>query len=320
VTATAGRPGEPPLDGLLVIDKPGGLTSHDVVARARRALATRKVGHAGTLDPMATGVLVLGVGRATRLLGHLTLSDKTYTATIRLGVATNTDDAEGEVTARRPVNVDPNELDHAMATLTGDIDQVPATVSAIKVNGVRSYARARSGEAVTLRPRPVHIAVFELLGRRDGIILTPAAGPVRDAGAAPEAGPVTDLDVRVTCSSGTYVRALARDLGGALRCGGHLTALRREAVGPFDLAGAIGLDELAARGRATLTPLADAVARLFPRRDVDAALAAALRHGRSIPEAGMAGPYGVFAADGTVLALATEREGLTRPLVVFAPA
>jgi tRNA pseudouridine55 synthase len=302
-------------DGLLVIDKPGGLTSHDVVARARRALGTRKVGHAGTLDPMATGVLVLGVGRATRLLGHLTLSDKTYTATIRLGVATNTDDAEGEVIARRPVAVEATELARAMAALTGDIDQVPAAVSAIKVGGVRSYTRARAGETVTLPARPVHVATFELLARRDGLAAAP--GP---AGPAGPVGPVTDLDVVVACSSGTYIRALARDLGEALGCGGHLTALRRERVGPFGLAAAIGLDELATRGRTALTPLADAVAALFPRRDVDAPLATALRHGRAIPEAGMTGPYGVFDADGTVLALATERAGLTRPLVVFAPA
>ena len=313
-------------DGLLVVDKPGGLTSHDVVARARRALGTRKVGHAGTLDPMATGVLVLGVGRATRLLGHIALTDKTYTATIRLGVATSTDDAEGEVTVRRPARAEPAELAAAMAALTGDIKQVPSSVSAIKVGGVRSYTRARAGEVVELPARPVHVAAFDLLARRDAPDPAPApagASAGGGAGAAPggEAqAPVIDLDVRVTCSSGTYVRALARDLGAALGCGGHLRALRRVRTGPFAAETAIGLAELAERGRATLTPLAVAVAALFPSRTVDDAEAGALRHGRSIPATGLAAPYGVFGPDGSVLALATERDGVTRPVVVFAPA
>ena len=311
-------------DGLLVVDKPGGLTSHDVVARARRALGTRKVGHAGTLDPMATGVLVLGVGRATRLLGHIALTDKTYTATIRLGVATSTDDAEGEVTARRPARAEPAELAAAMAALTGDIKQVPSSVSAIKVGGVRSYTRARAGEVVELPARPVHVATFDLLARRDAPDPAPAdasAGGDASAGTGGEAQtPVVDLDVRVTCSSGTYVRALARDLGAALGCGGHLRALRRMRTGPFAVETAIGLAELAERGRATLTPLAVAVAALFPSRTVDDAEAGALRHGRSIPATGLAAPYGVFGPDGAVLALATERDGVTRPVVVFAPA
>ncbi|HWN32921.1 MAG TPA: tRNA pseudouridine(55) synthase TruB, partial [Pseudonocardia sp.] len=206
-----------PPSGLVVVDKPGGLTSHDVVGRLRRLLGTRKIGHAGTLDPMATGVLVLGVERATRLLGHLALDTKAYAATIRLGVATSTDDAEGEVTATRDAGaVDEAEVRAGMAALTGAIEQVPSSVSAIKVDGKRAYRRVRDGEQVELAARPVTVAEFALdaVHRGDGH---------------------TDLDVRVECSSGTYVRALARDLGAGLGVGGHLTALRRTRVGPFGL-------------------------------------------------------------------------------------
>ena len=201
------------LSGLVVVDKPAGLTSHDVVARLRRILRTRKVGHAGTLDPMATGVLVCGVGRGTKLLGHLALDTKAYTATIRLGAATTTDDAEGEVvTTADPSAVGDDAVADGIAALTGPILQVPSSVSAIKVDGRRAYARVRAGEAVVLPPRPVTVEAFTLLARRGA-----------------------DLDVAVECSSGTYVRALARDLGAALGVGGHLTALRRTRVGPFHL-------------------------------------------------------------------------------------
>ena len=198
-------------DGLLVVDKPAGWTSHDVVGRCRRLAGTKKVGHAGTLDPMATGVLVLGVGRATRLLGHLALTDKAYDATIRLGATTVTDDAEGEVVEQRDASgVSDEALAAAMAALTGPLSQVPSSVSAVKVDGVRSYARVRAGQAVELAPRSVVVSRFALRDRR---------GP--------------DVDVTVACTSGTYVRALARDLGAALGVGGHLTALRRTRVGPF---------------------------------------------------------------------------------------
>ena len=211
-----------PAVGIAIVDKPPGWTSHQVVARARRLLGTRKVGHAGTLDPMATGVLVLGVGRATRLLGQLSLTEKSYDATIRLGQATVTDDAEGEVTqALGAADLSDAGIESAMAVLRGSIHQVPSSVSAIKVNGVRSYARVRSGDAVTLPARPVTVTRFDVLDRRDvsvGVL------------------PVVDLLVSVDCSSGTYVRALARDLGAALGTGGHLTALRRTRVGPFTLA------------------------------------------------------------------------------------
>jgi tRNA pseudouridine55 synthase len=283
--------------GLVVVDKPAGLTSHDVVARLRRILGTRKVGHAGTLDPMATGVLVCGVGRGTKLLGHLALDTKAYTATVRLGAATTTDDAEGEVVATADASrVDDAAIAAGIAALTGPILQVPSSVSAIKVDGRRAYARVRAGEEVVLPPRPVTVSAFTLLGRQ---------GP--------------DLDVAVECSSGTYVRALARDLGSGLGVGGHLTALRRTRVGPFHLEHARTLPELEAEPGLSL-PLADAVAVAFTRRDVDAGAAADLAHGRPLPATGLPGVYGVFAPDGRVLALVAERDGAARPVVVLAPA
>jgi tRNA pseudouridine55 synthase len=322
------RPGPAP-DGIVVVDKPAGWTSHDVVARLRRLAHTRRVGHAGTLDPMATGVLVVGIGRATRLLGHLALTEKEYEATIRLGVATTTDDADGEVTAVRPVAVSPEALAAAVADLTGEIDQVPSAYSAVKVNGVRAYTRARAGEAVELASRRVTVSRFAVLSRRPG---DPVSGGPADGGAA-DGGPAggsppdgcrgastatEDLDVLVRCSSGTYIRALARDLGAALGCGAHLRALRRTRVGPFDLTAASTLDELARTF--TVVPLADAVARSFPRRDVDVEATRAVGFGRPLAVAGMAGPHGVFGADGTLLALFEESGGKDRPLVVFAPA
>ena len=221
------RPESGPPAGVLVVDKPSGWTSHQVVGRARRVLGTRKIGHAGTLDPMATGVLVLGVGRATRLLGQLALTDKAYDATIRLGQATVTDDAEGEITASSgAVEVSDEAIESELAGLRGPIEQVPSSVSAIKVGGVRSYARVRTGEDVTLAARPVTVSRFEVLARR--------------AGVAEDGTRVVDLDVVVECSSGTYIRALARDLGAALGTGGHLIALRRTRVGPFTLDGGAG--------------------------------------------------------------------------------
>ena len=210
-----------PVSGLAILDKPAGWTSHQVVGRIRRLAGTRKVGHAGTLDPMATGVLIVGVEKATRLLGYLALSDKAYEATIRLGIGTITDDAEGEVTTTMgAADLENAEIEAAMAKLRGDILQVPAAVSAIKINGVRSYRRVRAGQSVELSERPVTIRRFELLGRRelevDGISCV-------------------DLVVVVECSSGTYIRALARDLGAGLGVGGHLTTLRRTRVGAFTL-------------------------------------------------------------------------------------
>ena len=189
--------------GVLVIDKPAGWTSHQVVGRIRKLAGTRKVGHAGTLDPMATGVLVIGIGKATRLLGHLALTEKAYDATIRLGVSTVTDDADGEVTATAGAyGVTDYQIEAALAALRGEVMQVPSAVSAIKIDGVRSYAKVRSGQDVALPPRPVTVDRLEVAGRRDL-----QASDVD----------VVDLDVAVECSSGTYVRALARDLGSASR-------------------------------------------------------------------------------------------------------
>ncbi|MDU3567912.1 MAG: tRNA pseudouridine(55) synthase TruB, partial [Cutibacterium avidum] len=210
-----GNPDVP--SGVLVVDKPAGVTSHQVVGRVRRLMGTRKVGHAGTLDPMATGVLVVGVNRATRLLGHLSLHDKDYTATMRLGVSTVTDDAEGDVTAITDASgIDDDAILAATARQTGEILQVPTAVSAIKINGQRAYAKVRAGEDVVLQPRAVTVSRFDItdIRRHDEVI---------------------DVDVEVTCSSGTYVRALARDVGAGLGVGGHLTALRRTRIGPFDL-------------------------------------------------------------------------------------
>jgi tRNA pseudouridine55 synthase len=298
-------PSETTASGLVVVVKPGGMTSHDVVARLRRILRTRKVGHAGTLDPMATGVLVCGVGRGTKLLGHLALDTKAYTATIRLGAATSTDDAEGEVVSRADAAGATDDAVRAgMGGLTGAVQQVPSSVSAIKVNGKRAYAMVRAGEQVSLPARPVTVAEFTLLARRDG----------GDPGER-----WVDLDVRVECSSGTYVRALARDLGAGLGVGGHLTALRRTRVGPFTLEHARTLEQLEVDPGLSLS-LDEAVAVAFPRRDVDAELAADLSHGRPLPPAGLPGTYGVFGPDGAVIALVGEREGRARPVVVLAPA
>jgi tRNA pseudouridine55 synthase len=289
-------------DGLALVDKPAGLTSHDVVARMRRLAQTRKVGHAGTLDPMATGVLVLGVGRATRLLHHLVLADKAYTATIRLGQATLTDDAEGEIVASASATgLDQAAVGVAMRPLTGAIDQVPSAVSAVKIGGARAYKKVRAGEPVVLAPRPVTVSRFELLAVRP-------------------AGEVLDVDVVVECSSGTYVRALARDLGRALGVGGHLTALRRTRVGPFGVDSARTLDELAALDDPVPLPLAEAVRAAMPVRAVDADEARALSYGRALAPCGLPGTYGAIAADGTVIALLAEDAAAARPVLVFAAA
>ncbi|WP_084792111.1 tRNA pseudouridine(55) synthase TruB [Actinopolyspora mortivallis] len=287
--------------GLLVMDKPAGMTSHDVVARVRRIMGTRRVGHAGTLDPMATGVLVLGLERATKLLGHLALDTKAYLATIRLGSATDTDDAEGEpLWSADPSEVSEKDVTEAVAGLTGEIEQVPSAVSAVKVNGKRAYELARRGERVELEPRAVTVSRFDLLG------LHHAEGRV-------------DLDVVVECSSGTYVRALARDLGSSLGVGGHLARLRRTRVGPFGVASVRTLEELEQSPGLSMD-LDQAVAAAFPRVDVDAETARAVSHGQTVAGAGLAGTYGVFAPDGGVVALMRQQGRGARPVLVLRPA
>ncbi len=296
---------------MLVVDKPAGWTSHDVVARLRRLAATRKVGHAGTLDPMATGVLVVGVGKATRLLAYLSGADKAYAATIRLGASTVTDDAEGDVLAVTDASGITREAVEAGArALSGDILQVPATVSAIKVAGERAYARVRAGETVELAARPVTVSRFEVLATRSAEL----------GGTA-----VLDVDVEVVCSSGTYVRALARDLGAGLGVGGHLTALRRTRVGGFALDVARTLEQLADEPDdrpLPVLPLADAARATFPVRALSDDEAAALGYGKAIGarDGDAAATTAAIGTDGTLVALLEPKDGALRPVVVFAPA
>lgn len=305
--------------GILLVDKPQGWTSHDAVARTRRLAGTRKVGHAGTLDPMATGLLILGVNSSTRLLTWVVGLDKEYLATIRLGAATTTDDAEGEQIARPSAasvsDITPEAIEAGMSALTGDIEQRPSSVSAIKVDGKRAYARVRAGEEVELKPRPVTVSTFELLGHTevDGYL---------------------DLTVRVECSSGTYIRALARDLGSALDVGGHLTSLRRTRIGPFSIDEARPLDDLDVQ--TALIPPADAATRLFPRLDLSPAQAVDLGHGKRI-SADMgssaddgtsaddasstlpSGPVAAIAPNGHLVGLVEWRGNQARSIVNFPP-
>lgn len=289
-------------DGLVVVDKPGGMTSHDVVARMRRLASTRRVGHGGTLDPMATGVLVLGVGRGTRLLTYVIGTRKSYAATIRLGQSTVTDDAEGEVIATADASGVTDAALHAgLAALTGEIDQVPSAVSAIKIDGRRAYQRVREGEQVRLAARRVTVYALDV------------TAVCRDEPAR------LDVDVEVTCSSGTYVRALARDLGTGLGVGGHLTALRRTAVGDFTLTEAETLVELERRAPDVVTlTLAEGARRCLPQREVSAEQARVLSHGGPLDAEGRVQPYAVFDPGGTLVAVVTERGGKARPDVVFA--
>ena len=291
--------------GVLVIDKPAGLTSQQVVGRCRRLLMTRKVGHAGTLDPMATGVLIIGVNRATRLLGHLALHDKRYLATIRLGQSTNTDDAEGQVRASVDASgVTSAQVAGLLPSLRGDIQQVPSTVSAIKVNGQRAYALARSGQAFELKARQVTVSRFDVLAERRN-------------------GPFLDLDVDVECSTGTYIRALARDLGDLLGVGGHLTALRRTRVGAYHLSMAQQLPDREAGGQEaaelTMMTMAQAARLSFATIEVDADTAALIRHGRELQVAVPERPTGLIGPDGDLLALyePAEQQGRSRPLAVL---
>jgi len=293
--------------GLIIVDKPQGWTSHDVVGRLRRLAGTRKVGHAGTLDPMATGVLVVGINKATRLLTYIVGTSKTYDATIRLGQSTITDDAEGEITAETiAAAVTDEEIRGAVGALTGNILQVPSSVSAIKVGGERSYARVRAGGEVNLPARPVTVSRFEIHDIR------------REHG-----GKLRDVDVTVQCSSGTYIRALARDLGAALGVGGHLTALRRTSVGPYSEDQASTLEQLAEDLR--LLDLNDAARALFPVRELSEEEAADLSHGRRIAATGLPArggepvPVAAFAPDGELIGLLADKAESAKALLVFAP-
>ena len=286
--------------GVIVVDKPSGITSHDVVARTRKALQTRKVGHGGTLDPMATGVLLIGVDRATRLLGFLAKQDKVYQATIRLGSSTITDDSQGETLATVGADliaaVDEAAIRAGIAQLTGDISQVPSAISAIKVDGRRSHALVRAGESVELSARAVNVERFDVhrLAFDSSWI---------------------DIDVEVTCSTGTYIRALARDLGAGLGVGGHLTALRRTRVGPFTGAEAIEIDNV---GVDSVVAIGEVARRAFQTWVVDEVAADAVAHGRRIKWAPAgAGPIAIITAAGDLLALAERKDGVTRYLAVF---
>ena len=278
-------------EGLLLVDKPGGITSHDAVDRVRRALGTRKVGHAGTLDPMATGLLLIGVGRATRLLRFLGDLDKTYEGAARLGVETDTLDADGEVvrTAEVPGSLTPAAIRAAMSDLEGESMQRPPAYSAVKVGGRKLVDAARAGESLEAAARPIRVRGFEL---------------VRAAGA--------DLEFRVTCSSGTYVRVLLSDVGTTLGCGAHLTRLRRTAIGPFDVAGATTPDE-----PGDPLPIERAVAHL-PRLVLEPEEAVAAGHGRILAPLGVSGPYGVFSPEGSLIGVYEDDGGRALPQVILA--
>jgi len=295
--------------GILVVDKPSGITSHDVVRKVRRLAKTRRVGHAGTLDPMATGVLVIGIGTATRMLGYIGGSDKDYEGTIRLGVSTVSDDADGDVTGRTdPSEVTMEAVEEAVASLSGEILQVPSKVSAIKIAGRRAYSRMRKGEDVELEARPVTVSAFSVLSieRGDGWL---------------------DLDVFVSVSSGTYIRALARDLGAALGVGGHLTALRRTRTGSFEIKKAKTLEDLAKRVDAgkslPILTLAEAARMVFPHRKVTANDRDHLVHGRRVSRAKGDGepteehPIALIGPRGAVVALAKADGRSLRPTVVL---
>ncbi|MBD0861310.1 tRNA pseudouridine(55) synthase TruB [Gordonia sp. zg691] len=287
--------------GLLIVDKEAGMTSHDVVSRCRKIFNTRRVGHAGTLDPMATGVLVIGIERATKLLGLLSLTTKSYTATVRLGVSTTTDDREGEILSTADASAVSDEAIAAgVADLTGDISQVPAKVSAIKVDGRRAHALVRTGAEFDLAARPVTVSRFEVLAtRRDGQFV--------------------DLDVAVDCSSGTYIRSLARDLGSALGVGGHLTELRRTAVGPFTLDQARTLDAVREDPHVSLG-IDEAVKISFPRRDISDEEAESISQGRWLEPVGRKDVYVVVDPHEQAIALIQEKGRRASSVMVVRPA
>lgn len=287
--------------GIVVVDKPAGMTSHDVVGRCRRIFGTRRVGHAGTLDPMATGVLVIGIERATKILGLVSETSKSYAATLRLGQSTSTEDAEGDITQQVSAHgVTDAAIETAITGLRGDIAQIPSAVSAIKVDGQRAYRLARAGRTVELAARPVRIDRFEMLAvrRHDELV---------------------DVDVVVDCSSGTYIRALARDVGATLGVGAHLTALRRTRVGRFGIDQARSLDEIAEQPALSLT-LDQACLQLFAHRQLTDEEADSVGNGRALNPAGIAGVYAAHTADGRVMALLRDEGSKTKSVVVIRPA
>jgi tRNA pseudouridine55 synthase len=278
------------VDGVLLVDKPSGVTSHDVVDVVRRRLGTRKVGHAGTLDPLATGLLVIGVGRATRLLRFYGDLPKTYEGTARLGVETDTLDAEGTVVRTAPVDVGRGDVERAFAALVGEALQRPPAYSAVKVGGRTLHSAARRGEEVEATPRPIRVDAFEL-----------------------HAFESPDARFRVTCSGGTYVRVLLSDVGRALGCGAHLTRLRRTAIGPYAVEDAVAPNEVEAP-----RPVEDAVGHL-PLVELDAAEARAASHGTILAPAGVDGPYAVFSPEGRLIGIYRDDGSRARPEVVLAP-
>jgi len=294
-------------DGLVVVDKPQGWTSHQVVGRCRRLFGTKKVGHAGTLDPMATGVLLVGVNKATRLLGHLAGHDKTYTATIRLGQSTVTDDAEGDVvSAAGAAGITRAAVEAELPAFTGLISQVPSSVSAIKVAGKRAYAVVRAGGEVDLKAREVTVSRFDVLAVRPVVL------------AEPEALPVLDVDVVIDCTSGTYIRALARDLGASLSCGGHLTALRRTRVGAFGLdLVALDADGLAGEDAPPLMGMAEVARRAFDVLEVDAGQASDIGFGRALALTVPTDPTALVHADRLLALYRPGADGTAIPLAVL---
>lgn len=288
-------------DGFLVVDKAPGMTSHDVVAIGRRALNTRKVGHAGTLDPMATGVLVLGFNNGTRLLQYITDGDKSYTATIVLGASTTTDDHEGEITSTADASkVSDEDIKRILATMVGEIMQRPTNVSAIKVDGKRAYDRARSGEKFELPARKVTISQLDVLNIRH-----------KEA--------TTLVDIAVTCSAGTYIRAIARDLGAELKVGGHLNVLRRIRVAGFTLDQAIGVDQLKGGNVKTLD-LADVARATFPVRELDLEEVNELSFGRPLSSNPSDELFAALSPDNRLIALLKNAADKAKPVAVFAAA
>ena len=287
--------------GFLVVDKEPGMTSHDVVAIARRALNTRKVGHAGTLDPMATGILVLGFNNGTRLLQYITDGDKSYQATIVLGASTVTDDFEGAVIATTDAsNITDDQIHAKLATMRGTFMQRPSSVSAVKVDGERAYDRVRAGEDVVLASREVTISQLDILSTR-------------------HSGTKVEIDIEVTCSAGTYIRSIARDCGDALKVGGHLSALRRTRVAGFGLKGAVSLAALKAGEFSTLD-LADVARATFPVREISLDEKLELSFGRTLAPNSVGGIHAGISGSNELIALLNNVDGKAKPIAVFAAA